>query len=213
MLEHYKLNINNSYHFATARVAGCDSPQAGLWEHEIFVKHTPTNFLLAEFDNAAITKDVTTCEEKTVRTLHDFQVLKGINRGESVVYAVDRPDPWGYGFACARRFGSLVPRELVHCRTSPRISPLSPVPTAKTPAPPTSQPKGLLVHCRTSPCISPLSPVPTAKPPAPPSSQPKGLLVHCRTSPCISPLSPVPTKTPVPPSSQPKGLLVPGPHR
>lgn len=60
------------------------------------MQHTPTsNFLLAEFDNAAITKDVTTCEEKTVRTLHDFQVLKGINRGESVeANAVDRPDPW-----------------------------------------------------------------------------------------------------------------------
>ena len=97
----------------------------------------------------------------------------------------------------------------VHCRTSPCISPLSPVPTPKTPVSPSSQPKGLLVHCRPSPCISPLSPVPTPKTPVPPSSQPKGLLVHCRTSPCISPLSPVPIpKTPVPPSSQPKWLFV-----
>lgn len=44
-LERYELDINNSYHFATVRVAGCDSPQAGLWEHEIFVKHTPTHQL------------------------------------------------------------------------------------------------------------------------------------------------------------------------
>ena len=65
----------------------------------------------------------------------------------------------------------------VHCRTSPCISPLSPVPTPKTPVPPSSQPKGLLfVHCRTSPSRSPLSPVPTPKTPVPPVPNLKGCL-------------------------------------
>ena len=97
----------------------------------------------------------------------------------------------------------------VHCRTSPSLSPQSPVPTPKTPVPPSSQSKGLLfVHCRTSPSLSPLSPVPTPKTPVPPSSQPKGLFVLCRTSPSLSPLSPGPPLKPQsPPVPNLKGCL------
>ena len=54
----------------------------------------------------------------------------------------------------------------------------SPVPTPKTPVPPSPKPKWLFVHCRTSPCISPRSP--PLKPQSP-SPKPKWLCFEVYT--------------------------------
>ena len=72
---------------------------------------------------------------------------------------------------------SLVPAD--SARLCPWSTSLPPVPTPKTPVPPSSQPKGLFVHCRTSPCISPLSLSPPLKPQSPPVPNLNGCLLKC----------------------------------